>query len=131
MELMMRMINAKAESSSSIIVNGNNNSSININNSAYLMGTAHIATAGDYQTAESGAVKGNYIAYSVPLTDEQKIKYGITGTEQFIYDTPLQLLDPNPAIYPGAKTDQDAKEQHFIDYWDGRKSKCWRNNLAS
>jgi len=110
---------AAAESSSSIIVNGNSNSFININNSAYLMGTAHIATSGDYQTAESGAVKGNYIAYSVPLTDQQKIKYDITGTEQFIYDAPLQLLDPNPTIYPGAKTDQDAKEQHFIDYWAG------------
>ncbi|MDR3598287.1 hypothetical protein [Clostridium sp.] len=89
--------NATAESSSSIIVNGNNNSSININNSAYLMGTAHIATVGDYQTAESGAVKGNYIAYSVPLHD----------TDKFAYYNPLQLLD----------ADQAGKEQHFIEYW--------------
>ncbi|WP_297416804.1 hypothetical protein [Clostridium sp.] len=107
-------INAKAQSSSSIIVNGNNNSSINITGSAYLMGTAHIATAGDYQTAESGAIKGNYIAYSIPLTDEQKNKYGITGTEQFIYDNPLQLLYPtDPA------TAQQEKELHFRAYWDG------------
>ncbi|EKQ51188.1 MULTISPECIES: hypothetical protein [unclassified Clostridium] len=31
----------------------------------------------------------------------------------------MQLLNPNPAIYPNAKTAQDAKEQHFIDYWAG------------
>ncbi|EKQ51189.1 MULTISPECIES: hypothetical protein [unclassified Clostridium] len=70
-------INDKAQSSSSIIVNGNNNSFINITGSAYLMGTAHIATAGDYQTAESGAIKGNYIAYSIPLTDDQKINMAL------------------------------------------------------
>lgn len=90
-------IAAKAQSSSSIIVNGNNNSSIYINNSAYLMGTAHIATNGDYQTAESGAVKGNYIAYSIPLHESDK----------FAYYNPLQLLD----------ADQETKEQHFTEYW--------------
>jgi hypothetical protein len=105
---------AKAESSSSIIVNGNDNSSINITNSAYLMGTAHIATSGDYQTAESGAVKGNYIAYSVPLTEAQKSKYGITWPEQFSYYNPLQLLSPTDS-----STDQQQKELHFRAYWDG------------
>jgi len=98
-------LNNKAKSSSSIIVNGNNNSTITIFNSAYLMGTAHIATVGDYQTAESGAVKGNYIAYSVPLNESEK----------FAYYNPLQLLEPS--LY----TTQPAlsvKENHFIDYWN-------------
>ncbi|MCE5221062.1 MAG: hypothetical protein LLF98_07320 [Clostridium sp.] len=108
-------INDKAQSSSSIIVNGNNSSSINIEKSAYLMGTAHIATDGDYQTAESGAVKGNYIAYCIPLTDEEKSKFGITGTEQFKYDNPLQLLSP-----PDPETAQQQKENHFRAYWDGK-----------
>ncbi|OOM71674.1 hypothetical protein [Clostridium sp. BL-8] len=106
-------VNSKAESSSSVIVNGNNNSSINITGSAYLMGTAHIATAGDYQTAESGAIKGNYIAYTIPLTD----------TEKFKYDDPLQLLDG----------DQAAKEQHFIGYWNGKNPDTggivWPHNI--
>lgn len=87
----------KAKSSSSIIVNGNKGSKINITTSAYMMGTAHIATERDYQTAESGAVKGNYVAYSVKLNDAENI----------IYDKPLQVLD----------ADQAAKEKHFIDYW--------------
>lgn len=87
----------KAQSSSSIIVNGNNNSQIDIANSAYLMGTAHIATLGDYQTAESGAVKGNYIAYSVPLHE----------ADRFGYYNPLQLLE----------ADQNDKEKHFTEYW--------------
>lgn len=95
----------KAKSSSSIIVNGNNNSTIIISNSVYLMGTAHIDTVGDYQTAESGAVKGNYMAYAIPLDE----------LEKFEYYNPLQLLEPSlyttqPAIF--------VKEKHFIDYWN-------------
>jgi hypothetical protein len=95
----------KAKSSSSIIVNGNSKSTITINNSAYLMGTAHIATVGDYQTAESGAVKGNYIAYSVPLNESEK----------FAYYNPLQLLEPSLYTTAPALT---VKENHFIDYWN-------------
>lgn len=120
----------KAQSSSSIIVNGDYSSSINIVNSAYLMGTAHIATDGDYQTAESGSVKGNYIAYCIPLTDDEKTKYNNSLTEDekikdsipldkaeiFKYDNPLQLLSP-PDSDPTA---QQQKENHFRAYWYGK-----------
>jgi hypothetical protein len=92
----------KVESSSSIIVNAdkNSNSTIDILDSVYLMGTAHIATTDkyDYQTAESGAVKGNYKAYSVPLDT----------SDEFEYHDPLQLL----------VGDFEEKKQHFLDYWN-------------
>ena len=89
------------KSSSSIIVNGNDDSTnINITNSAYIMGTAHINTKDDngYQTGESAAVKGNYKAYSVPLNE----------TEKFAYYDPLQLLDESNVFN---------KANHFAQYW--------------
>lgn len=85
------------KTSSSIIINGSDGTNVNIKNLAYIMGMAHIDTVEDYQTAESGAVKGNYIAYTVPLDEAEQFKF---------YD-PLQLLD----------ADQIAKEKHFINYW--------------
>lgn len=100
----------KVESSSSIIVNGNSDSTIKIEDSAYLMGTAHIAMtneANDYQTAESGAVKGNYIAYAVPVPLDNT-------TEKFAYYDPLQLLEPS--LYT-TQSALEVKKQHFIDYW--------------
>lgn len=97
-------LSKKAESSSSIIVNGNENSIIDISSSVYLMGTAHIYTAGDYQTAESGAVKGNYIAYAIPLNEAEK----------FAYYNPLQLLEPSLYTTGPALT---VKKDHFMDYW--------------
>lgn len=93
----------KVKSSSSIIVNGNDSTTkINITNLAYIMGTAHINTIGDnegYQTGESGAVKGNYIAYSVPINEAEKFDY---------YD-PLQLLVDSNVFN---------KAEHFQKYWD-------------
>lgn len=100
-------LSQKAESSSSIIVNSNNNSKIDIRNSVYLMGTAHIATASDYQTAESGAVKGNYIAYAIPLNEAEK----------FAYYSPLQLLEPSLYTTGPALT---VKRDHFMNYWKDR-----------
>lgn len=85
------------KTSSSIIINGSDGTNVNINNLAYIMGMAHIDTVEDYQTAESGAVKGNYIAYTVSLDEAEQFKF---------YD-PLQLLD----------ADQITKEKHFINYW--------------
>lgn len=98
-------IGDKVKSSSSIIVNGNDSSTkINIIDYAYIMGTAHIDTKGDnegYQTGESGAVKGNYIAYSVPLNEAEK----------FDYYEPLQLLNDSYV---------NDKAEHFADYWEGK-----------
>lgn len=93
----------RARTSSSIIINSyggkESSSSVEINNKAYIMGTAHIATAGEYQTGESTAVKGNYEAYSIPLD----------LSENFIYDEPLQLLD---------ETNVFMKSEHFKRYWE-------------
>lgn len=97
----------KVKSSSSIIINGNDDkTSVNISDSVYIMGTAHIDTDKDkqnsgYQTGESGAVKKNYIAYSVPLNELEKFKY---------YN-PLQLLDESNVFN---------KAKHFADYWSGK-----------
>ncbi|WP_238858810.1 hypothetical protein [Clostridium sp. YIM B02569] len=104
-------LSKKAESSSSIIVNcdSNSNSTIDLEDSVYLMGTAHIAATNekgeDYQTAESGAVKGNYIAYAIPLNEAEK----------FAYYNPLQLLEPSLYTTGPALT---VKKDHFIDYWN-------------
>ncbi len=89
--------------SSSIIVNGDENSNIKINNKAYIMGVAHIDTFPEYQTGESTGVKGNYIAYATPLNNEEKFEY---------YD-PLQLLDEDNILN---------KSKHFVDYWQVKLS---------
>lgn len=106
----------KVKSSSSIIVNTTDNSSkIDIKQSAYIMGTAHINTnetdtdsTNQYQTGESGAVKGNFIAYSVPLNEAEKFAY---------YD-PLQLLDTDDAANP-----VEEKADHFTKYWKDKIDK--------
>lgn len=93
----------KVRKSSSIIINDYKtndkvDSSVKVNNIAYIMGVAHINTENGYQTGESVAVKGNYKAYSVLLEKNDK----------FIYDNPLQLLDENNIF---------KKAKHFYDYW--------------
>jgi hypothetical protein len=100
------------KSSSSIIVNSSDDSKIQITNSAYIMGTAHINTnenaadssGNEYQTGESASVKGNYIAYTVPLDESEKLAY---------YD-PLQLIDGETVI---------EKADHFVEYWKGEIAK--------
>lgn len=99
--------NEKVRTSSSIIINGYTNenkkeSSVNITDSAYIMGTAYINTENGYQTGESAAVKGNYIAYSVPLDENDK----------FTVDDSLQLLDESNVF---------EKAKHFFNYWKDKK----------
>lgn len=90
----------KERTSSSIIVNSQNSSSaINISKEAYIMGVAHIDTKDGYQTGESTAVKGNYVAYAVPLDSTEKLKY----------DYPLQVLEEDNVF---------KKANHFSDYWN-------------
>lgn len=99
----------RTKSSSSIIVNSDDDSSkVIINSSAYIMGTAHINTnetdtdsSNEYQTGESSAVKGNYIAYTVPLD----------ASEKLAYYNPLQLLDEPDVI---------KKATHFVNYWNAK-----------
>lgn len=92
------------KSSSSIMINGykgeGSDSKVTINNSAYIMGTAHIATENNYQTGESGAIKNNYIAYSVPDPTD--------SSETFDYDSPLYLLNEDNVF---------KKAEHFKNYW--------------
>lgn len=81
-------INKTSKTSSSIIVNQTEGSSLKINEEAYIMGVAYIDTQdGKYETGESIAVKGNYVAYTQPLV----------GTDfesaQFNYYNPLYLVD--------------------------------------
>lgn len=101
-------IEQKERTSSSIIVNGNQDSSIKIIDKAYIMGVAHIATDPEYQTGESTGVTGNYIAYASDLGDNEKVGY---------YN-PLQLLDEDDVL---------KKSTHFFDYW---KDKLEKKNIG-
>lgn len=80
---------ANTKSSSSIIVNGNKNSSITVQNAAYIMGTAYINAQNNegksYKTGESVAIKGNYIAYTKPLKEFNDYDFSLYG--------PLQMVD--------------------------------------
>lgn len=97
------------KTSSSIIINGykdidgSGESTVSIVKSAYIMGTAHIDTNGDYKTGESIAVKGNYTAYAVP----------VNPSEIFKIDSSLQVLDD--------KNENNIfnKAEHFTHYWNG------------
>lgn len=112
----------KVRKSSSIIINdyktnGKVDSSVKVNNTAYIMGVAHINTENGYQTGESVAVKGNYKAYSVLLDKNDK----------FIYDNPLQLLDENNLLNKAKhlqlldENNLFNKAKHFYDYWSKNK----------
>jgi hypothetical protein len=85
----------KAKSSSSIIVNrALGTSSITINNDAYILGSAYIRVGENnenYQTGESIAVKGNYLAYTSPITDNP-------DDYQFQYLAPLQLVSKRNGV---------------------------------
>ncbi|WP_300350576.1 type II secretion system protein [Clostridium sp.] len=93
----------KRESSSAIIINSmdiGNGSQIKIDKKAVIMGTAYINTKGtQYQTGESVATKGNYIAYTY---DDGS---GVT----FKYYDPLQLVDSRN----GSKLTLDDKVKYF------------------
>lgn len=92
-----------SRTSSSIIVNGYQNSQIVIDGDAYILGVAHIYggkdedDTKDYQTGESIAVKGNYIAYSKNT------------------DNPYVGVDnPSENFYHG---DLEFKGKKFTTYW--------------
>lgn len=104
----------REKNSSCIIVNGNNNSNVDIKDNAYIMGVAYIDTknkdgtvSDPYKTGESLAFKGNYIAYAIPDTEK--------SNETFSYRNPLNLLD-----YDNNGDEVDQKREHFENYWDGK-----------
>lgn len=99
----------KAMKSSSIIVNdADGNSTLNISNETYVMGVAYIDTQDEkYQTGESVAVKGNYLAYS-DILEDYKDKVTLK------YYNPLQLID----TIEGAVD----KGKYFSDYYKANSS---------
>lgn len=98
----------KALNSSSIIVNESTNSTITVSKDSYIMGVAYInatdSEGNKYQTGESVAVKGNYLAY----TDVGEIDENV----KLKYYSPLQLLE---------SIDNDSslnmKADYFSDYY--------------
>ncbi|EGT3606342.1 type II secretion system protein [Clostridium perfringens] len=83
-----KTLTGEKQNSSAIIINSKdlgNGSSLDIKNKAVIMGSAYINTLGEsYQTGESLAVKGNYVAYT----------YAVKGKDvEFKYYNPLQLVE--------------------------------------
>lgn len=108
----------KALNSSSIIVNEvSNPSKLKIEKDAYIMGVAYLnATDKDgnkYQTGESIAIKGNYLAY----TDVDGI-LGDDSKATLKYYSPLQLLESIDG-----KSDIQTKSNYFAKYFQNSKSK--------
>lgn len=99
----------KALTSSSIIVNDTSKTSeIIVNGDSYIMGVAYLNATIDgnkYQTGESVAVKGNYLAY----TDVENIENGI----ELKYYNPLQLLESI-----NGDSSLAIKAKYFTDYYD-------------
>lgn len=101
---------SKAMKSSSIIVNDisdKSTSTVTVTNDTYIMGVAYIDTVGDkYQTGESVAIKGNYVAYSDILpeyVDRVTLKY---------YN-PLQLIE---------SIEGETKASYFQKYYEANKA---------
>jgi cytoskeletal protein CcmA (bactofilin family) len=95
-----RLDNKEERLSSSILINSSDigavgGSSINIRNKAYIMGTAYIQTTPKpYQTGESVAVKGNYIAYANELNSQAAINEGLNSSNVYFgYYNPLQMVE--------------------------------------
>lgn len=105
------------KTSSSIIVNNDKNrySSIKINEEAYIMGTAYINAQNSegeyYQTGESVAIKGNYIAYTHLLESIINKEFDMYGS--------LQMIDKEN----GEKLDAIAKSKYFEDFMNSENYK--------
>lgn len=107
----------KALHSSSIIVNDTSDTSkITVNEKSYIMGVAYLnATDNDgkkYQTGESVAVKGNYLAYTD--VDKTLIENGIVTLR---YYSPLQLLESKDRESNATK-----KAEYFSEYYSNDKN---------
>ena len=90
-------------------MNSNNNVSLKINTLAYICGTAYINNDENekYQTGESVAFKGNYIAYSDTLGKEDV---------KLDYYKPLQLISKKN----GSNVSVIEKAKHFKEYWESK-----------
>lgn len=95
----------KAKTSSSILVNGGENSSLTVNKQAVIMGVGYINAGTGYMTGESTAVKGNYLAYADP-SDYPNVDLQQYGNLQLIDDTKLDVFK---------------KSEKFQKYWEAQK----------
>lgn len=112
----------KALNSSSIIVNDTSDTStIIVNNNSYIMGVAYLNATDEsgnkYQTGESVAVKGNYLAY----TDVDDV---LNGQENVTlkYYSPLQLLESK-----NEQSNAAMKAEYFSEYYS-RSNNSYRFN---
>lgn len=98
-----KTLTGEKQNSSAIIINSKdlgNGSSLDIKNKSVIMGSAYINTLGEsYQTGESLAVKGNYIAYTYAVKDKNV---------EFKYYNPLQLVESI-----NGDSSLDAKARYF------------------
>lgn len=99
-------IEIAARNSSSIIINKESGNSLRIDNKAYIMGVAYLDTVEKYQTGESIAVKGNYLAYADVLP-----KYA--DRVELKYYNPLQLISK----IDGTNASLSQKAQYFDEYY--------------
>jgi len=106
-----------ALNSSSIIVNESAGSELIVNKDSYILGVAYLnatdSKGNKYQTGESVAVKGNYLAYTDVedvLSEENKVTLK--------YYTPLQLLESI-----NGSSDANAKADYFIEYYSNSNKK--------
>ena len=101
--------------SSSIIKNNYDNSTLNIEKDAYILGVAYLDALDElgkrYQTGESIAVKGNYLAYTD--ADIERVGKDIT----LKYYSPLQLVE---SIKGNDTLEEKAK--YFTDYYSNEKA---------
>ena len=106
----------KALNSSSIIVNENTSSKINIKGTSYIMGVAYLDVTdldgNKYETGESVAVKGNYLAYNdVREIDE---------STNLKYYGPLQLIEFENS---DNKSSINKKSDYIYDYYSKEENK--------
>lgn len=112
-------LDRKARKSSSILVNENEGSQLRIKDSAYIMGVGYIDTKGEkgsYGTGESIAVKGNYIAYSTPIENDEKYN---KENVKFGYYQPLQLVEG----FVDGINKEFSKSEYFKAYSEGNIDK--------
>lgn len=107
-DILLDNVSSLAQESSSILVN-NEGASIEIKEEAYIGGVAFIDVTDEegnkYQTAESVAVKPNYLAYSMILP-------GYEDKVSLRYYNPLLLVE---TIYEDGMTLHQAKENYFVN----------------
>lgn len=107
----------KALNSSSIIVNESTDSNLTVKKDSYILGVAYLnatdSKGNKYQTGESVAVKGNYLAY----TDVKDVLNGLDDVTLKYY-SPLQLLESIKG-----NSSADIKSDYFINYYSNSGKK--------